>query len=52
MLPISGELSDKQTRALQDGIPYQALIASVVHKYVTGRLVDVDDDRPRDQRRR
>ena len=36
----SAELSDIQTRALQEGIPYQTLIASVVHKYVTGRLVD------------
>lgn len=36
----SAELSDIQTRALQEGIPYQTLIASVVHKYVTGQLVD------------
>lgn len=38
----SGELSDIQTRALQEGMPYQTLIASVMHKYVTGRLVDVE----------
>lgn len=36
----SAELSDLQTRALQEGMPYQTLIASVLHKYVTGRLVD------------
>lgn len=36
----SGDLSDLQVRALQEGIPYQTLIASIVHKYVTGRLAD------------
>src|SRR5690625_1419885 len=40
----SGELSDIQTRALQEGMPYQTLIASVIHKYVTGRLVEVGED--------
>lgn len=39
----SAELSDIQTRALQEGMPYQTLIASVLHKYVTGRLVDQDE---------
>jgi predicted DNA binding CopG/RHH family protein len=34
----SGDLSDLQVRALQEGVPYQTLIASIVHKYVTGRL--------------
>ena len=34
----SGDLSDIQTRALEEGVPYQTLIASVLHKYVTGRL--------------
>lgn len=34
----SGDLSDIQVRALAEGIPYQTLIASVLHKYVTGRL--------------
>lgn len=36
----SGDLSDLQVRALQEGIPYQTLIASIVHKYVTGRLAE------------
>jgi len=36
----SGDLRDIQIRALQEGIPYQTLIASVLHKYVTGRLVE------------
>jgi predicted DNA binding CopG/RHH family protein len=33
-----GDLRDIQARALQEGIPYQTLIASVLHKYVNGRL--------------
>lgn len=34
----SGDLSDIQIRALEEGVPYQTLIASILHKYVTGRL--------------
>lgn len=36
----SGDLSDIQIKALEEGIPYQTLIASVLHKYVTGRLTE------------
>ena len=36
----SGDLKDIQVKALEEGIPYQTLIASVLHKYVTGKLVD------------
>ena len=36
----SGDLADIQVRALEEGMPYQTLIASVLHKYVTGRLAD------------
>jgi predicted DNA binding CopG/RHH family protein len=35
-----GDLSDIQVKALQEGVPYQTLIASVLHKYVTGRLAE------------
>ncbi len=34
----SGDLQDIQAKALQEGMPYQTLIASILHKYVTGRL--------------
>lgn len=34
----AGDLQDIQVRALEQGMPYQTLIASVLHKYVTGRL--------------
>ena len=36
----SVDLNDIQVRALEEGIPYQTLIASVLHKYVTGRLAE------------
>src|SRR5438093_12357959 len=34
------DLSDIQVKALEEGVPYQTLIASVLHKYVTGRLLE------------
>lgn len=36
----SGDLSDIQVKALEEGVPYQTLITSVLHKYVTGRLAE------------
>jgi predicted DNA binding CopG/RHH family protein len=36
----TGDLQDIQVKALQEGMPYQTLIASVLHKYVTGRLAE------------
>ena len=36
----TGDLRDIQAKALQEGLPYQTLIASVLHKYVTGRLAE------------
>lgn len=39
----SGDLNDIQVKALEEGVPYQTLIASVLHKYVTGRLVERPD---------
>jgi predicted DNA binding CopG/RHH family protein len=36
----SGDLMAIQSIAVEEGIPYQTLISSIVHKYVTGRLVD------------
>jgi predicted DNA binding CopG/RHH family protein len=34
------DLSDIQVKALSEGVPYQTLMASVLHKYVSGRLVE------------
>ena len=39
----SGDLSDIQVKALEEGVPYQSLIASVLHKYVTGRPAEQPD---------
>jgi predicted DNA binding CopG/RHH family protein len=44
-VPISirldgGELSELRTEAERLGIPYQTLIGSVLHRYVSGELVD------------
>lgn len=36
----SRDLEDIQARAAEEAIPYQTLMASVLHKYVTGRLVE------------
>ena len=36
----AGDLRDIQVKAMQEGLPYQTLIASVLHKYVTGRLAE------------
>jgi predicted DNA binding CopG/RHH family protein len=36
----SPDLMDIQARALEEGIPYQTFIASLLHKYVSGRLVE------------
>lgn len=32
------DLTAIQKKALEEGIPYQTLISSILHKYITGRL--------------
>jgi len=39
------DLMDIQARALEEGLPYQTLIASVLHKFVAGRLVEASSSR-------
>ena len=34
------DIEKVKQRAAEEGIPYQTLISSIVHKYVTGKLVD------------
>ena len=34
------DVSDIQARAVEEGIPYQTLMASVLHKFATGQLVE------------
>jgi len=39
--PLEQGLKAIQTRALAEGLPYQTLIASLLHKYASGRLKEV-----------
>jgi predicted DNA binding CopG/RHH family protein len=44
---ISGrDLDAIQRRALEEGIPYQTLVSSVLHKYVSGSLQDITANKP------
>ncbi len=36
----SKDLRALQKRALEEGIPYQTLVASILHKFVNGRLTE------------
>ena len=36
----SRDLKSLQARALEEGVPYQTFAASLLHKFVSGRLVD------------
>ena len=36
----SKDLEAIKTYAVEEGLPYQTLISSVLHKFITGRLVD------------
>lgn len=47
------DLMDIQARALEEGMPYQTLIASVLHKFVSGRLIEAPSrsSGPRQKRR-
>lgn len=40
----TSDFQDIQVKALEEGLPYQTLIASILHKYVTGRLAERDRD--------
>lgn len=34
------DIHDIQVKAMEEGLPYQTLIASVLHRYASGRLVE------------
>lgn len=36
----SRDLEALQTRAVEDGIPYQTLMGSVLHRFIAGRLIE------------
>ena len=48
----SGDLSVIQVKALEQGVPYQTQIASVLHKYVTGHLAERVEGAAAQRRRR
>ena len=35
------DLTELQRKAVSEGLPYQTYIASVIHKFVNGKLIDV-----------
>jgi predicted DNA binding CopG/RHH family protein len=37
----SRDLSAIQRRALEEGMPYQTLVSSILHKFISGSLYDV-----------
>ena len=37
----SRDLTALQRRALEEGLPYQTLVSSILHKYVSGGLEDI-----------
>jgi predicted DNA binding CopG/RHH family protein len=42
----SRDLEGLQARAAEEGVPYQTLMASVLHKFVSGRLVETQKRAP------
>ena len=36
----SNDLENVQVIAIEEGIPYQTLIASIIHKFVTGKFIE------------
>jgi hypothetical protein len=41
------DLEALQMRAMEEGLPYQTLVSSVLHKYASGGLIDLMASKPR-----
>ena len=41
----SFDLEALKTNAVEMGLPYQTLVSSILHQYITGRLVPLDDSK-------
>ena len=39
---LESDLEKLKAKALEEGMPYQTLLNSVLHKYITGQLIDKD----------
>ncbi|MBP5469570.1 MAG: antitoxin [Candidatus Riflebacteria bacterium] len=42
---IDKDIKALKDKALQEGLPYQTMITSIIHKYLTGALVDINEAR-------
>jgi predicted DNA binding CopG/RHH family protein len=42
---FANDIEAAKKLAEREGLPYQTFISSVLHKYVTGKLVDLDEAR-------
>jgi predicted DNA binding CopG/RHH family protein len=40
-----GDIIALKAVAVKEGLPYQSLVTSILHKYTAGRLVDIDEAR-------
>ena len=40
------DLAAIQSRASQEGMPYQTLVSSIIHKYISGSLQDITANKP------
>ncbi len=40
-----------QSKASEEGIPYQTLVSSIIHKYISGSLQDITADKSRKRTR-
>ena len=36
------DLTNLKAKSLEEGVPYQTLISSVLHKYISGKLVEAN----------
>jgi len=41
----SFDLEALKTNAVEMGLPYQTLVSSILHQYISGRLVPLDDNK-------
>ena len=35
------DLTELQKKAIQEGLPYQTYVSSIIHKFISGKLVEV-----------
>jgi len=40
-----GDMDALKGAAAREGLPYQSLVTSILHKFISGRLVDIEEAR-------